>query len=442
MSQVLEMFKSFVADKDAWDMFLDGTAGTGKTTECKGIVQHCMDNDIDYLVCAFTHQACGILRSKLPDGARVTTLHSYLNKRPTVDQGATNRSRLHNNTQMKLPTKPKLLIVDERSMVGERDFADVRADQDEDYDGLPEMQVLWVGDPFQLPPVGDTQAVKPYGEYKIELTENKRRGEDNPLGGPIEAILSYLRGTATPAALKPNENFIRDKDLVEEYKADTNDSKVMLCWTNEQVQNLNIAVAGKTEPTEGDKMFCPTSHRWVTFIRELDPNVVDYVNLAHGETLSLGTKYRTLEYIIKTDLYRFFEVSDEEGDILVYAVAFGHYTYKVLRDSLGAAAVASNKAIEDKFKGFRAAYWAKSNEHDPLARQRSKAWRDFLSFNECVVCLDFPYAMTVYKSQGSTYDHVYVDTNDIGRLVATNWDLYLKMTYVALSRAAVKVITN
>ncbi|MGL5567505.1 MAG: ATP-binding domain-containing protein [Plesiomonas sp.] len=50
--------------------------------------------------------------------------------------------------------------------------------------------------------------------------------------------------------------------------------------------------------------------------------------------------------------------------------------------------------------------------------------------------------MTVHKSQGSTYDTVYVDTEDLYRCAAINIKQYLKLMYVALSRASNKVITN
>lgn len=442
MQDSITTFKAFMADDSAWDMFIDGPAGTGKTTDCGTIVQWCMDHDVEYLVCAFTHKACDVLAEKLPAGAKITTLHSYLNKRPVINQGAIDTKQLQQNRQTGIPEKPRLLIVDEKSMVGERDFMDIRANQDEDYDGECELKVLWLGDPHQLPAVGDTPAVKPYGPYQVRLTENKRRGAFNPLSIPIDALISYIEGTATPTALVANERFIRGKDLVNEYLADAEESKVILCYTNKAVQELNAKVAGKTSPDKGDRLFCPTSQCWVTFLRKIPANCVDYIDLAYGERLSLGSKYRTLEYVLKNEMYDFYEVEDEEGEIKVQAVAFGHYTYKVLKDSLGLAATATNKEIELNFKGYKASVWAAANDQHKLARARSKAWRDFLTFSECVVCMDFPFAMTTYKSQGSTFNHVYVDTNDIGQLVQSNWTLYLKMMYVALSRAAIKVITN
>jgi len=319
--------------------------------------------------------------------------------------------------------------------------ADVRALQDEDYDGSAEVKVLWLGDPYQLPPVGDVQAVRPEGDYQVMLTENKRRAEDNPLGEPIDLLVSFIEGAA-PTPLKPNANFIRGVNLANAFEACDSESKIILCYTNMQVQALNHSIAGKPLPEEGDKLFCSSTKQFVTFLRDLPLEVVDWANLPYGgETLLLNTKYRTLEYLLKSG-HNFCEVEDEDGNILVYAYVFGHYTYKKQKEELSIVATASNQAIVSAHRGTQPAAWAKANDKDPLARRRAKAWRDFLSFNDCVVCLDFPHAITVHNSQGSTYDHVFVDTQDIGTLANTNWQLYLKLMYVALSRAAKTVTTN
>ena len=124
------------------------------------------------------------------------------------------------------------------------------------------------------------------------------------------------------------------------------------------------------------------------------------------------------------------------------AVEFGHYNHKVELEQLKAEAAESNRKIESEFRGYKAAGWAKTNATHPLARKRAKAWRDFLSYNESVVCIDFAHAMTVHKSQGSTYGIVLVDTQDLYRAAEFSFEQYLKLMYVALSRASEKVITN
>ena len=128
-------FKDFLADKEAWDMFITGAAGTGKTTKLAQLVQHCIDIELPYVVCAFTHKACGILRSKLPTNTRVQTLHSYLSKRPMINTNATKKEHVNVNARTGDVDKiPKIMFLDEYSMVGEKDFMDIREQQDPAYE--------------------------------------------------------------------------------------------------------------------------------------------------------------------------------------------------------------------------------------------------------------------------------------------------------------------
>ena len=132
------MFRDFLKDQRAWYMYITGAAGTGKTTSLAEHVQYCIDEGIPYMVCAYTHKACGILRTKLPDNAEVSTLHSFLSKRPTINTEAKHYKHINSNSKSKgLSAKPKVVFVDEFSQVGERDYMDIVDYQDgDDYDDV------------------------------------------------------------------------------------------------------------------------------------------------------------------------------------------------------------------------------------------------------------------------------------------------------------------
>ena len=149
---MIKQFKKFLEDKKAWDMYITGAAGTGKTTGLADGVQHCITSEIPYVVCAFTHKACNILRSKLPANANVKTLHSFLGKRPCMNTNATKKEHVNQNLKSsETDDEPKIMFLDEYSMVGEKDFMDIREAQDSDYDSIPELKVVWIGDMHQLP---------------------------------------------------------------------------------------------------------------------------------------------------------------------------------------------------------------------------------------------------------------------------------------------------
>lgn len=436
---MLENFIKFKQDKDAWDMYITGRAGTGKTTDLHDLVKYCIDEGIPYAVLAFTHKACGILREKLPVGASVDTLHKFLRKRPGINTEAVRKKSVNITVQSGTVEAPEVIFIDEYSMVGERDLMSVRELQDEDYDGCPELKAVWLGDPYQLPPVGDAESVIPDGKYAFTLTKVYRRADGNPLGTPIDELVSFIQGKQA-AALTTSANFVRGVDIVESYIECKRD-KVLLAYTNRRVQSLNAEVQGYTEPRVKDRLFSPTTRHHYTYEGLVEPYLVHQVDKPFGEPLPLNTKYNTLEHLIKMPDIYFANCTDESGEDMVFAFIFGHQSYKEHAEALMAEAVEANAAIEKKHK-LKSAIWARQNPHDKMARRRVKAWRDYLTFNECVVCLDFAHAMTVHKSQGSTYDTVFLDSDDLSIAIKRDYKMYLRLMYVAMSRASNMVMTN
>lgn len=450
MSELLTNFKGFMADEEYWDMTIKGPAGTGKTTKLRELIEYCTANDINYICCAYTHKACGILRTKLPEGAVVATLHSFLKKRPSLNTNATKKQHVQVNTQMGAPDRPVVMFVDEYSMVGEKDGIDIRAEQDPDYEGKPALKVVYIGDKNQLDSVGDMPFDPDPSPYDITLTKIYRQASDSLLHEPLGQLVKMIEG-APLAPLKANADFVRGinivehvRDVIEEaarYDVEDHLNHVVLAYTNQRVEELNREIECCDSPYEGCRVFSPTTKQFYTFVDWVDKPA--YIDTPFNGELHLNSKYQTLEYLVKSKICRFAELQLEGEDYtIIAAVVFGHYQYKLKDDELKNAATASNQAIERKHRGFKAAAWAKNNSTDKLARDRAKAWRDLLSFNDCVMCLDFTHAMTVHKSQGSTYDIVYLDTEDIYKAAKSGTQNYLKLMYVGVSRAAKKVFTN
>lgn len=428
-----DMFTAFMCDEQAWDMYITGPAGTGKTTKVTSeIVPWCTSQGIKVTVCAYTHRACDVLAEKMPSEVTIKTLHSFLAKCPIIDQNAKNANNITVSRVAGKGGTTQLLVVDEYGMIGERDLADLRSLQDPDYTGKPQFKVLWLGDPNQLPPVGDVQAVRPQGNYQMRLTEIHRTSEASLLG-TLSKLVSYIEGKQ-PEPLEEHECFIRGQDIA--IKPGSND--VLLAYTNKRVQELNAQIACKDVPEPGDILFSPTTHKTYTFLHEV--TAPDEIMCPYAGLLARDSKYKTLEFI--EPKYNFALVTTEEGECITVAYIFGHSAYNEKAAELKADAAKTNAAIEKEFKGYKAAVWAKANNTHKLARARAKAWREFLGFDKCVMCLDFPYARTVHKSQGSTFDNVYIDMDDLYKCAERDFKLYLRLLYVAISRARFKVITN
>lgn len=436
----LANFKDFLGDETAWEMFISGQAGTGKTTMLHDLVEYCMIEDIPYVVCAFTHKACGILRDKLPEGAIVETLHKFLKKRPGVNDRATKREHVTVSAKTGDSERKRIMFLDEYSMVGEKDYTDIGSEQDPEASGKPDMKVLYLGDPNQLPPVGDVPSVYPSGKYNYTLTKIYRQADNNPLLDTLTQLVTFING-AKPVPLIESSHFLRGQAIVPHYKYNDEDDKVILAFTNKRVQELNFEIAGTVNPYEQAHVYSPTMRHHYKYYMSYDATEITYIDRVFDDQLHFNSKYRTLEHLIKMDCCEFMHVVDEDDYEYVFATIFGHYNYKKSMEALQEAAVQANKDIESQTT-VKAKVWAAANPTKPLARARSKAWRDYITFKDCVVCMDFPYAMTVHKSQGSTYDTVYVDTKDLGICADSNYSMYLKLLYVAISRASNKVYTN
>lgn len=437
MTDVLDRFKAFLEDEDAPRCFITGPAGTGKTTCLGELVQHCMDEDLPAATCAFTHRACEVLRSKLPKRAVVRTLHSFLKKRPTINDRALKVQHVDKNTQTGVPDAVRVLFIDEFSMVGDRDFVSIN-DLQYDEDGGLVVKVVYIGDPNQLPPVKDARAIVPAGKHWIRLTKVHRQAHDNPLLDTLICLNDYIDGK-DPEPLAEHATFRRGVDVEVAYR-DSDASKVLLAYTNERVQSLNASIQGYDVPKVYDGLFSPTTRR-PYLLSAIDDEALAIVNVK-GEIVELGSKYKTLETLLEMPEIRYYTVEDEDAGSMQVAGVFGHSDYLVFQQSLAKRAVKCNNDIKHAFKVDDATVWAKANYGHELARKRSGAWRRYLAFKDNVLCLDFKHAMTVHKSQGSTYEEVFLDVEDMAKCAKNDYELYLKLMYVAISRASRRVYTN
>lgn len=434
---MLNTFKQFLADEKAWDMFITGPAGTGKTTGLKELLDYCLEHEVNVNVCAFTHKACGILADKLTPQTPISTLHSFLKKRPSINDQAVQAQHIEVSRQHTTPKRVQVLFIDEFSMVGEKDYMDIVAMQDPEYEGQAVMKVVYIGDLNQLPPVGDQQTIVPMKPYWVQLNKVYRQAEGNELLDLLHTIVGYIEGKEKPQPLVENDNFIRGCNIAKAYKQTMGDS-VMLAYTNERVEKLNAEIASKTIAEPGDNTFSPTTRDWYTITRWVPTDHVMAIETPFSGTLMFDSKFKTLEHLLTMKDISYVEHGPDDECL---AVIFGHYQYKLKLDELKQEAADANREIEAAYKSTAKA-WASANPHKPAARRRAKAWRDYLTFKECVICIDFPYAMTIHKSQGSTYDTVFIDTDDLYKCATYNFSLYLRLLYVAISRASNMVYTN
>jgi ATP-dependent DNA helicase PIF1 len=149
--QQQQIFNKYIAGEN---IFITGPGGTGKTHLIKAIVTHAKENNKAYKVCALTGCAAILLEC----GA--STLHAFAGiglatgtVNQVVDRVVKNRHKKPNWQ------KTDILIVDEVSMLSLKLFTildliakKIKKQRTTQFGG---MQIIFAGDFYQLPPVGD-----------------------------------------------------------------------------------------------------------------------------------------------------------------------------------------------------------------------------------------------------------------------------------------------
>lgn len=449
----------FIRDPTELNAFLIGAAGTGKTTTLKEICEELLTTEYNFQVVAYTHKAKQVLQSKLPEKTPISTLHSFLKKRPGINEKAKHIKTIVTSRQHGRPEPLDLLIIDEYSFVGEKDDISLCELQDElnltsyickkcgkevdedtiSFDGEPfgeckkcgdvgveelkykPLKILYVGDPNQLPPIGAPSNLTPSGKYVTKLTKIHRT--DNDLLQPLGDLVKMIEGTSKPHYLEETEYFKRKQDIIDLYLNDMDSNKILLAFTNKKVQELNFTIQGASFPCQGNYLFI-SSLRCVVKVHSYKKKV-QYLATPSG-MIDTHTKYNPIGYLNKLPYVHYFDVEvitsyNEDylpGRRLDIACIFGTYENKLIRDKLGKALVKANKKSLD-----------------------SKAiYREYKTINDYVCVADFNHCMTVHKSQGSEYNNVYLEAEDFKNCI----DLVtrLKLLYVGISRAKNSVFLN
>ena len=161
-----------------------GYAGTGKSFSVVRLLKNFAE-ERPVLLTAPTNKAAAVLRAmadELGGKSKATTIHKVLGLRPEVD---TDRGRCVLRS-VKAPDIPDgaLIVIDECSMV---DSALLRFILKGAQDAAA--QILFVGDPAQLPPVFEAESPSFCGDgVTARLTQIVRQQADHPILGMTQKI--------------------------------------------------------------------------------------------------------------------------------------------------------------------------------------------------------------------------------------------------------------
>lgn len=426
---------------------IEGKAGTGKTTIAKEILKEFEDEQI--YVAAVSHKAKGVIKNSFGDDTRGKKFFSIagLLGMKGINDNDTQTTKFQVGLKVPLfDNPPALLVIDEASMITEdvlKKIIDINSSLSRPF------QMLFLGDIGQIQPIRDEQSefYKTHkdllnkksdifnSKHKSKLITRVRQGEANP-------ILPYAdyfweNSQKENPELNPTQHIVRNNQITD---------KGSLLFSNSEAEVLNSvikAVKNAVEKGLTNHVKIVTYH--VNEKTELNQKIHEALfgkdsDYSKGDMLILNSPYdlpdvnATMENSSEIQIKRIQDTDvDEFGVHTLYLETNGTaYTRTGNEQKDCVIQVVSRNDIglyNQKLQEL--ASKAKRQTNRALKKQ---AWGDFWEYKGRYADVDFGYAITAHKSQGSTYDIVVVDEKDIMGTTATSNQEKSELIYTALTR--------
>ena len=348
---------------------LNGSAGTGKTTVMKEFIKQLKKTGQRYTLNATTHEAARQLESKVNE--QVGTIHKLHGLVPRYKRDAKSTYLIRSKGNSSIPKTRAIHIIDEASMIGTELLSFIQEDTKGKY--------LFIGDDKQLPPVEDNNqdCVSPifqmgFPTFTLEEIHRQAKENDNiKLSMNLDLLNSGEDGEYYEWIL--NQEIF---NIIEQYDA------TYLAFRNIHVDRINKEYReylGITDPyVTGEEVI-------------LQAPIAGYTN---GERVKI--------FSIKEETYKKFGLN-----INCWLI---NYKIRIPKDYYG------QKQVTDKLKSFAGI----------------KDWNNFYPLKDDFTTVKHSYAMTIHKSQGSTFDNTILNVSDA--MNCRNVKLRNKLLYTGVTR--------
>lgn len=426
---------------------IEGKAGTGKTTIAKEILKEFEDEQI--YVAAVSHKAKGVIKSSFGDDTRGKKFFSIagLLGMKGINDNDTQTTKFQVGLKVPLlDNPPALLVIDEASMITEdvlKKIININSSLSRPF------QMLFLGDIGQIQPIRDEQSefYRTHNDllnkksdifnskHKSKLITRVRQGEANP-------ILPYAdyfweNSQKENPELNPTQHIVRNNQITDKgsllfsnsesevlnsvikavknavEKGLTNHVKIVTYHVNEKTelnQKIHEALFGKdSDYSKGDMLILNSPYDLPDVNATMEnSSEIQIKSIQDEDTDEFGVHTLYLE----TNGTAYTRTGNEQKDCVIQVVS---------RNDIGLY----NQKLQEL------ASYAKRQTNRALKKQ---AWSDFWEYKGRYADVDFGYAITAHKSQGSTYDIVVVDEKDIMGTTATSNQEKSELIYTALTR--------
>ena len=416
-------------DSKDYKRALVGAAGTGKTFLVRALLSNSTLSYSLIGLSAPTHKACRVLGESIHiSGIKVNTIQSDLGLRLNfdIDKFDPNNPPFDPKGKIKIGNY-KLYIVDEASMINSRlcIFLEKTCVSNK-------CKIIFIGDDSQLAPVGEKYSSAFRNIKSYSLKQIVRQGEDNPVSYLLDLLrydinhktykflnhiqrfkeqfnADYTKGYQVCDANTFNQtvyNNFNDEELTRnvDYAKVISYTNLNVSSWNKFIRNSIIADSDKSILTKNDLIIS-----YVTIVNEFNDCVIKNSEEYIINDIQNFTDSRYDKNGLKGFLVKFQAIHG--GDITTPLFVIDHTdSYTVQRY------VQINNSMVEAAKTAR-------------ANIRNEKWKSYFAFKEyCLLMvnilspdgkiitsrsLDYGFALTSHKSQGSTFDTALVDVNDI-----------------------------
>lgn len=439
-TKAIEKLNSFVKDKGRQVFVLKGRGGTGKTTIIKKILEGLKGDSV--AAATISHKAKGILQLSMGNEAEVKTIASAIGLKPKRN----NPSVFEKDPKFKKEKSPfynaDIIIIDECSMLTQEMVSDII-----NFSKNPNVKVIFMGDNVQLPPIEEnaslqnkdsasfTANTKP--EYTATLTERMRQGEDSPIVVLSDVIAANVE-SATPELRvitdrrnkfdekKNKGTLFETKDsmvpqLTKDLQSDKENTKI-ICFTNAEKDSMNN-LARQILWGEGNTN---EFNKGEILINEdtKEESLVASADIFNGE-----------QYVVLNSTPVNIKFNKLNNDFSTSVVSLPGYSLKVQNES---GEMVTIQVLSPKVKQKYAEL--QKNNADNAFKVGGPTWDIYWGNEDQHVKSDYGYAITSHKSQGSTYNNVYVMEDNILGVQDASIKTKNQSLYVAVTRPRHKAV--
>lgn len=394
---------------------LTGAAGTGKSTVVTEILNQLPTKNI--ALCATTHRAATVLCDIV--GKPTTTAHALFKLAPSVSKYG--KEVLKASGKCNIPDG-SIVIIDEASMIGNaflKAIVDIVNDK--------KLKLLFVGDPFQLPPPKDKCSLFDGSLPTYTLTQVHRQADGNPILDkatefrefiegkiPNEPTLDSLTNSAGEGIhILPHQDFVGE--FVKKYMSYKVGAivDIPLCtFTNESAINYNNMI-----------------RKAAYFLEDTIAPFYEGERLIANSIVKQGNS--TILTNNESVIVNSFEDAEYNNIKGYYVHVTGNYDeYKRTEKKIVFVPIHKMAAdtVLDQLKA------------EAIAGKEKALWVEFYNVKNYLADLRPPFAGTTHKAQGGTFPAVFIDRVNIAKckVPATR----ARLMYVALTRAAKNVYIN